>query len=128
MFFIDKDYVSGFMGTIFTPIYGIAILILLFIHKKIKINNKEFTGEKITSLNDSNTKKLYAKWLIDQDQIDKDSANLVDVYIYNLTTNKAVVNNVTVGYVKTMYDNLSKKGKSLVENYSTLKKLMDQYI
>ena len=91
-------------------------------------NNKEFTGEKITSLNDSNTKKLYAKWLIDQDQIDKDSANLVDVYIYNLTTSKAVVNNVTVGYVKTMYDNLSKKGKSLVENYSTLKKLMDQYI
>ena len=39
MFFIDKDYVSGFMGTIFTPIYGIAILLILFIHKKIKINN-----------------------------------------------------------------------------------------
>ena len=33
------DYVSGFMGTIFTPLYGIAILIILFIHKKIKINN-----------------------------------------------------------------------------------------
>lgn len=40
MFFIDQDYVSGFMGTIFTPIYGIAILLLLFIHKRIKINNK----------------------------------------------------------------------------------------
>ena len=40
MFFIDKDYVSGFMGTIFTPIYGIAILLILFIYKKIKIDNK----------------------------------------------------------------------------------------
>lgn len=40
MFFLDKDYVSGFMGTIFTPIYGFAILLLLFIHKRIKINNK----------------------------------------------------------------------------------------
>jgi len=40
MFFIDKSYISGFMGTIFTPIYGIAILIILFIHKKIKIKNK----------------------------------------------------------------------------------------
>lgn len=40
MFFIDKDYISGFMGTIFTPIYGIAILLLLFIHNKIKIKNK----------------------------------------------------------------------------------------
>ena len=42
MYFINKDYVSGFMGTIFTPIYGIAILLLLFLHKKIKINNKLF--------------------------------------------------------------------------------------
>ena len=40
MFFIDKDYISGFMGTIFTPIYGIALLLILFIHKKIKINKK----------------------------------------------------------------------------------------
>ena len=40
MFFLDKDYVSGFMGTIFTPIYGIAIILLIYINKKIKINNK----------------------------------------------------------------------------------------
>ena len=40
MFFLDKDYVSGFMGTIFTPIYGIAILLLLFMHNRIKIKNK----------------------------------------------------------------------------------------
>lgn len=42
MFFIDKTYVSGFMGTIFTPIYGISILLILFIHKRIKIENKLF--------------------------------------------------------------------------------------
>lgn len=42
MYFRHTEYVSGFMGTIFTPIYGIAVLVILFIHKKIKINNKFF--------------------------------------------------------------------------------------
>lgn len=36
------DYTSGFMGTIFTPVYGIAMLVIIFIHNKIKINNKFF--------------------------------------------------------------------------------------
>lgn len=40
MYFLDRDYVSGFMGSIFTPIYGIAILIVLFIHNRIKIKNR----------------------------------------------------------------------------------------
>lgn len=42
MYFRHTEYVSGFMGTIFTPIYGIAVLVILFIHKKVKINNKFF--------------------------------------------------------------------------------------
>ena len=42
MFFRHLDYVSGFMGTIFTPIYGIAILVILYIHNKINIHNKIF--------------------------------------------------------------------------------------
>lgn len=40
MYFRHTDYVSGFMGTIFTPIYGIAVLLILFVHNKIKIDNK----------------------------------------------------------------------------------------
>lgn len=40
MYFIDKSYISGFMGTIFTPIYGIAALIIIYINKKINIKNK----------------------------------------------------------------------------------------
>lgn len=40
MFFINNNYVSGFMGTIFTPVYGIAALIVIYINKKLKINNK----------------------------------------------------------------------------------------
>ena len=40
MYFIDKTYVSGFMNTIFTPIYGIAIILILFIDKKNNIKNK----------------------------------------------------------------------------------------
>ncbi len=90
-------------------------------------DNKEFNGTPITSINKSEKVNLYAKWTLDQDQINKDEAALVDVYIYNLTTKPAVVNKTTVGYVEQMYNNLSQKGKELVENYSTLKKLILQY-
>ena len=54
-------------------------------------------------------------------------SNLVDIYIYNLTTTKAVVNSITVNYVQQMYNNLSKKGKTLVKNYSTLEELIAKY-
>ena len=40
MHFLNKKNISGFMNTIFTPIYGIAALIIIYIHKKIKIKNK----------------------------------------------------------------------------------------
>lgn len=40
MYFKHTDYVSGFMGTIFTPIYGIAVLLILFVHNRVKIENK----------------------------------------------------------------------------------------
>ncbi len=45
----------------------------------------------------------------------------------NLTTTKAVVNSTTVNYVQQMYNNLSKKGKTLVKNYSTLEELIAKY-
>lgn len=90
-------------------------------------DNPEYKGSPITSINKNETVNLYAKWTIDYDQLDKDEAALVDVYIYNLTTKPAVVNKTTVGYVEQMYNNLSQKGKELVENYSTLKKLIQQY-
>ena len=40
MYFVDQTYVSGFMGSIFTPIYGFGMLLISYIHDKIKINNK----------------------------------------------------------------------------------------
>ena len=40
MYFIERSYVSGFMGSIFTPIYGVGMLLISYIHDKIKINNK----------------------------------------------------------------------------------------
>ncbi len=40
MYFVDRTYVSGIMGTIFTPVYGFAIIIILFIDEKLKIKNK----------------------------------------------------------------------------------------
>lgn len=36
------SYTSGFMGTIFTPVYGVAMLVIIYIHNKIRINNKFF--------------------------------------------------------------------------------------
>ncbi|MBE6130966.1 MAG: hypothetical protein E7183_04520 [Erysipelotrichaceae bacterium] len=90
-------------------------------------DNENYEGEKITLLSNTTPKKLYAKWTIDQNQVDLDNSNLVDIYIYNLTTAKAIVNNETVGYVKKMYDNLSEKGKKLVNNYDTLQQLLTKY-
>ena len=88
-------------------------------------DNPEFNGSAVTNLNGH--KKLYAKWVEDEKQQDEDAANLVDVYIYNLTTKKAVVNATTVGYVKDMYDALSDNAKALVKNYSTLKDYIKKY-
>lgn len=90
-------------------------------------DNPNYEGNKVTSLKQNEKTTLYAKWSLDTDQIDNDQADLVDVYIYNLTTSKAVVNKTTVGYVETMYNNLSKKGKQLVENYQTLQQLIAKY-
>lgn len=88
-------------------------------------DNPEFTGDKLTDL--TGHKKLYAKWEEDLDQKDHDAANLVDVYIYNLTTKKAVVNKTTVGYVKDMYNALSQDAKELVKNYDTLVEYINQF-
>ena len=71
---------------------------------------------------------MYAKWSIDQNQVNSDAADLVDVYIYNLTTRPANVNATTVGYVKQMYENLTREGKQLVENYATLRELIAKYM
>ena len=90
-------------------------------------DNKNYEGNKITDISNTTSNKLFAKWTIDQNQVDKDAANLVDIYIYNLTTTKAVVNSITVNYVQQMYNNLSKKGKTLVKNYSTLEELIAKY-
>ena len=90
-------------------------------------DNPEFSGNPVTDLDNLKSNKLYAKWAIDEEQKDQDAANLVDVYIYNLTTKKAVVNATTVGYVKDMYNNLSDNAKKLVKNYSTLENFINQY-
>ena len=88
-------------------------------------DNPELSGSPVTDL--TNHKKLYAKWVVDTNQQEADAANLVDVYIYNLTTKKAVVNETTVGYVKDMYNNLSDNAKTLVKKYNTLEKYINQY-
>ena len=75
----------------------------------------------LTQLDLSNGQiKLYAKWSEDQALRDQESAELVDIYIYNLSTNRAKRTKVTVGYVLDMYETLSENAKSLVQEYETL--------
>ena len=91
-------------------------------------DNQEFNGSRITKINNTSEKIiLYAKWIIDENQVQKDNAEIVDIYIYNLTTTPAVQNKKTVQYVRNMYESLSKEGKDLVENYNTLIQLEEKY-
>ncbi len=85
----------------------------------------DFTGEQITSLPDtSNGKvKLYAKWIVNDDQQQKDLAAMTEIYIYNLTTTKAVVTKSTVSYARMMYDKLTAEYKKLITNYLQLEEL-----
>ena len=87
----------------------------------------EFTGELVTKLPQGETVRLYARWLPDEDRRDQDAAALVDVYIYNLTTNVASRNEKTVGYAKAAYDALPETAKELVEGADTLLNMAKQY-
>lgn len=81
-------------------------------------DNPEFTGDPITNVtNDGKKIILYAKWSEDTEQKDLEAAEMVKIYIYNLTTEPANVTKTTVGYVRTMYDQLSENAKQLVDNY-----------
>lgn len=91
-------------------------------------DNPYFTGDKITTITDTSKKIiLYAKWSIDQNQQEKDKAEIVDIYIYNLTTDPAVLSKKTVQYVRDMYDALSKDGQEQVEKYNTLIKYEEEF-
>lgn len=91
-------------------------------------DNPEFSGSPITSVTSGSGKKiLYAKWVVDQNQVDKDTAALCDIYIYNLTTTQAVLNATTVGYVKTMYNKLTSHAKTLVTRTETLNTYINEY-
>jgi len=84
-------------------------------------DNPQFTGSPVTQLEpEKGSITLYAKWGLDREQQDQDSADLVDIYIYNLTTQKAVINTRTVGYVKNMYDALPESAKALVTQLPAL--------
>lgn len=83
-----------------------------------------FTGAPVTALDPTAEHvTLYAKWRADPAQQAADSAALVDVYIYNLTTAPARVSTTTVGYVTQMYDALTADARALVTRYSTLQAL-----
>lgn len=90
--------------------------------------NDDYSGEKITSLENIGNEKivLYALFTEDAVSKEKDAAEMVDVYIYNLTTTKAKVNKTTVKYVLDMYDKLSESAKALVKDYETLLKLKEK--
>ena len=91
-------------------------------------DNPEFNGNKIESITDTSKKIiLYAKWIEDTDVADKDKAELVDIYTYNLTTTPANVTKKTVQYVVNMYDELSVNARQYVYRYSTLLEYSEKF-
>ena len=87
-------------------------------------DNPECTGTALTS---PTSKVMYAKWNVKTAQLEKDQAELVEVYIYNLTTTKANVNATTISYARNLYNNLSENSKTLVSNYNKLLELEGKY-
>ncbi|MGM9899504.1 MAG: InlB B-repeat-containing protein [Bacilli bacterium] len=57
----------------------------------------------------------------------KEEAKLVDIYIYNLTTNKAIRNEITVGYVFDMYNSLPYEARKYVTKTETLENYVIEY-
>lgn len=91
-------------------------------------DNPNFDGNKITNVSLKGSKVyLYAKWSVDTNQQEEDFKNLVDIYIYNLTTKKAVVNSTTVGYVKNMYNKLTKQSQNSLKYLDAYRKLVETY-
>lgn len=91
-------------------------------------DNKEFNGSPVTNVNLNKEKVyLYAKWSVDEEQKEEDFRNLVDIYIYNLTTSKAVLNSTTFGYVKDMFNKLKSTSKNKLKYLDTYNKLLEQY-
>ena len=87
-------------------------------------DNPECTGTALTS---PTSKVMYAKWNVKTAQLEKDQAELVEVYIYNLTTTRANVNATTISYARNLYNNLSENSKTLVSNYNKLLELEGKY-
>lgn len=84
-------------------------------------NNPNFSGEPILTISENHGKViLYAKWEIDQAQKNKDDAELVDVYIYNLMPTPANPTKANVQKIRDMYNALSADARTLVTRYNTL--------
>ena len=84
-------------------------------------DNPNFTGDPITEITETGKKViLYAKWTEKTNIQDSDSASLVDIYIYNLTTSRANLNNTTIASTRKMYNALTDNAKKMVKNYNTL--------
>ena len=84
-------------------------------------DNPNFTGDPITEITKTGEKViLYAKWTEEEITQNYDAASLVDIYIYNLTTSRANLNETTIGLTRKMYNALTDKAKKWVKNYNTL--------
>lgn len=91
-------------------------------------SNSNFKGEKITNLPNGSTKQfLYAKWSSNSDYQAKEKAQIVDIYIYNLTTIRSICNNVTVQYVYDMFKCLPYEAKRYVVNKDILQGYVEIY-
>ncbi len=89
----------------------------------------DYSGERVTTLPDTTNGKvtLYAKWEIDEGMQQKDLAAMTEIYIYNLTTSKAVVNSTTISYARNLYNQILENYAYLVTNYDQLVELENNH-
>lgn len=91
-------------------------------------DNPGLTGDPITVVKASSKKVyLYPKWEKDSAVQDQDTAELVDIYIYNLTPTVSNCTKDTIAKTRKLYNALTLNAKSLVNNYQTLVSLENKY-
>lgn len=135
-FYFDEETLPAYQKTprlldCFINAYGVVYERNNTLYRRGYIFEGYYYDENYNEVADINNidrnRKVYLKWKRDNEAIDLDKAAFVDVYIYNLSTEKAIVNDKTIGYIEHLYEKLSEKAKEYVKNYDAFVNIKSKY-
>lgn len=135
-FYFDEETLPAYQKTprlldCFINVYGVVYERNNTLYRRGYIFEGYYYDENYNEVADINNidrnRKVYLKWKRDNEAIDLDKAAFVDVYIYNLSTEKAIVNDKTIGYIEHLYEKLSEKAKEYVKNYDAFVNIKSKY-